>query len=82
MKVISRLLMKTLSSTLMLLLLFFIVKLHTHLVGLELMKSPFTLLLQGKEVPFELELIGTTLMLLITQAAQGYSVMDKLLTGW
>ncbi len=33
-------------------------KLLTHLVGLEPMTSPSTLLFQGEEVPFELELIG------------------------
>jgi hypothetical protein len=33
-------------------------KLLTHLVGLEPMTSPSTLLSQGEEVPFELELIG------------------------
>ena len=40
----------------MLLLFSRISKLHMHLVDLESMSSPSTLLLQGKEVSFELEL--------------------------
>ena len=32
--------------------------LHMNLVGLELTTSPSTLLLQGEEVPFDVQLIG------------------------
>ena len=39
---------------------FFIHKFHTLLMGLELTASPSTLLLQGKEMAFETELIGQT----------------------
>lgn len=38
---------------------FFISKLHTHSVGYERKTSPSTMLYR-EEVPFELELIGTT----------------------
>ena len=33
-------------------------KLQTHLMGLETTNSPSTSLLEGEEVPFEVELIG------------------------
>ena len=53
--------MKSLISSFVLFSLFFIIIIidrYTHLVGLEPMTSPSTLLFQGEEVPFELELIG------------------------
>ena len=40
----------------------FIGKLHTHLASFEPMTSPSTLLLQREKVPFELELIGKSLI--------------------
>ena len=44
---------------------FFIGKLHMHSVGLEPTTSPSILLQQEKEVPFELELIGSDHILII-----------------
>ena len=37
---------------------------RTHIVSFELVISPFTLLLQDKEMSFKLQLIGTTWLML------------------